>query len=147
MQFIIWRRINKEHPKYAEYIAKCEELASCFDKIEEKLKAKYPDWHGQDHPADGEIAPYRRKFHADLLKLQVEYLFLFEDKYAEYIVRREKLASEYCELEERLKAKYPDWHGQDYPADGEITACITKYHADLHKLRNEYSFLFDGSNA
>ena len=68
------RSINKEHPKYAEYIAKCEELASCFDKIEEKLKAKYPDWHGQDHPADGEIAPYRRKFHADLLKLQVEYL-------------------------------------------------------------------------
>lgn len=141
------RSINKQHPQYAEYIEKCEKLASEYFKIEDKLKAQYPDWRGLDHPADGEIAPYRQKFHADLRKLQVEYLFLFEDKYAEYIVKREKLASEYCELEERLKAKYPDWHGQDYPADGEITACRKKYHADLHKLRSEYSFLFEGSNA
>ena len=140
------RSINKEHPKYAEYIAKCEELASRFDKIEEKLKAKYPNWRGLDHPADGEIAPYRRKFHADLRKLQEEYLFLFEDKYAEYIVKREKLDSDYCELEERIKAKYPDWHGQDYPADGEITAYRKKYYADLYKLRDEYSFLFEDSN-
>ena len=73
------RRINREHPKYTEYIAKCEELASHFDKIEEELKAQHPDWRGLDHPADEEIAPYRREFHANLRKLQAEYSFLFED--------------------------------------------------------------------
>ena len=58
-------------------------------------------------------------------------------KYAEYIAKCEKLTSEYCELEERINVKYPDWHGQDYSAYGEITACIKKYHADIHMLRNE----------
>ncbi len=71
------QRINKQHPQYAEYIEKCEKLASEYFKIEDKLKAQYPNWRGLDHPADGEIMPYWKKFHEDLKRLQAEYSFLF----------------------------------------------------------------------
>ena len=76
------RKIDKEHPKYGEYMAKCEKLASQFDQIEDELKAKYPNWRGQDHPADVEIMSYWKKFHEDLKGLQAEYSFLFEDSNA-----------------------------------------------------------------
>ena len=71
------QRINKQHPQYAEYIEKCEKLASEYFEIEDKLKAQYPNWRGLDHPADGEIMPYWKKFHEDLKRLQAEYSFLF----------------------------------------------------------------------
>lgn len=71
------KRIDKNNPKYDEYIAHCKSLTDAFVKKEEQILAKYPRWEGLDHPADVEINPIRRQFHADLKKLQRRYSFLF----------------------------------------------------------------------
>ncbi len=70
---------NRNHPKFNEYREKCEKLRDDFRDQEDAILARYPEWHGLDNPADDEINPLRKKFHADLKALQKEYSFLFTE--------------------------------------------------------------------
>ena len=71
------RDIDRTHEKYAEYIEKCEKLASIYSAQKERARNRYPKWQGRDHPASGEIREIELKFNRELKKLQEEYSFLF----------------------------------------------------------------------
>jgi len=63
--------VNKSHPKYKEYIEKCEEIAQ---RQKDELLQIEPT-HGFDGPT---TAVYKKHF-KELKALQKEYSFLFED--------------------------------------------------------------------
>jgi len=74
------RKINKSHPKYPEYITKCNALWDRYKNLMDAEEAKYPypKWRGQDNPAGIVNRQLNRQFNAELKILQEEYSFLFE---------------------------------------------------------------------
>lgn len=71
------RRLNTNHPDCAEYTAKFQAIWDSYYVLEDEEKAKYPDWRGQDHPANNVLCPAFRKCCAETKKLQQEYSYLF----------------------------------------------------------------------
>lgn len=71
--------INKQHPRYSEYIAKCEALANDRFQKTAVAEAKFPNWKERDHPAADEVRSIEREFNAKLRQLQAEYAFLFSE--------------------------------------------------------------------
>ena len=69
--------VNKNHPLYPEYIAKCKALSDQFYTKEEALRAQHPEQHSKDHPANAEIRRLDLQHNAELRALQKEYSFLF----------------------------------------------------------------------
>ena len=72
------KSINREHPDYPDYVEKCRAISQRFQDAESEILGRYPEWKGQDHPADSEITPLRRQFNAALRGLQKEYSQIFE---------------------------------------------------------------------
>lgn len=72
------KRINKQHPKFSEYLSKCEALASEYSKKVDAEESKYPNWRGLDHPATREVLAITKEFNKKLRALQTEYDFLFD---------------------------------------------------------------------
>lgn len=73
------KKINKDHPDCAEYTKKFHAIWDAYFLLEETERAKYPDWHGQDHPADEVLRPAHRKCCEDTKELQREYAHLFTE--------------------------------------------------------------------
>ena len=71
------KRINKQHPKFAEYLSKCESLAHEYAEKVDAAESQYPNWRGLDHPASHEISEITKEFNKKLKALQTEYNFLF----------------------------------------------------------------------
>ena len=71
------RRINTEHPDCAKYEAQFHAIWDPYFALEEKEKAKYPGWNGQDHPADIILRPMYRKCCEETKVLQKKYAYLF----------------------------------------------------------------------
>lgn len=69
--------INKKHPKYLEYIRKCEELTISYREKVNTERAKFPDWVGLDHPSDEEVNKLLTEMKKKLKKLKKEYHYLF----------------------------------------------------------------------
>ncbi len=46
------KKVDRAHPLYAEYLAKCEILFRNYTEKIETERAKYPEWQGLDHPSD-----------------------------------------------------------------------------------------------
>ena len=69
--------INKNHPDYPAYSKKHKFLWDMYLKREEEELSKYPDYHGQDHPAYAVLRPLHRKLSEDIKSLQKEYAYLF----------------------------------------------------------------------
>lgn len=63
-------RVNKEHPKYKEYIKKCEDLA----ERQRKETAAIPPSGGQDGPLEGVYRKYLKEL--ETLKREYSYLFM-----------------------------------------------------------------------
>ena len=70
---------NKQHPKYPEYIEKCQRLRDYFLEEEAKVLERYPMKKGLDHPATEELHKISARHKTALQKLQQEYVFLFEE--------------------------------------------------------------------
>ena len=69
--------INEQHPDYPEYRRRIDALAEELFQIETAERAKYPGWHGFDHPADKVLRPIRKKYNAMATALMDEYAYLF----------------------------------------------------------------------
>lgn len=74
------KRLNKNHPDYATYAAKFHAIWDAYFKREDEEKAKYPDWHGLDHPADEVLRLLHRKCSEDTRQLQQKYSYLFTEE-------------------------------------------------------------------
>ena len=74
------KRLNKAHPDCAEYTRKFYAIWDAYEKREEEEKAKYPDYHGQDHPAYVVLRPIHRKCCEATKALQEEYAYLFTEE-------------------------------------------------------------------
>lgn len=72
--------VNKKHPDYPIYSAKHKALWDAYIALEEKETAKYPEWRGQDNPANDVLCPAFRKMSADIKALQKEYDYLFAEE-------------------------------------------------------------------
>ena len=70
--------INKQHPLYQEYIAKCKTARKKYRAEEDSVLAQYPEWRGRDHPAGAELRAIELRHNAEIRSLQKEYSFLFE---------------------------------------------------------------------
>lgn len=73
------KHLNKDHPDFAEYATKFRAIWEAYFQIEKEEKAKYPDWHGFDHPADSVLRPIHKKCCEETKKLQQEYAHLFTE--------------------------------------------------------------------
>lgn len=77
------KKINKTHPDFSAYYAKCEALWAEYkpqiDAAEETGRAAQPDWRGNDSPWAGRERAVMKQYHAELKKLQEEYAALFEE--------------------------------------------------------------------
>jgi len=54
-----------------------------WEKYQQRIdeeEAKYPDWHGLDHPASMITRQIDRERNAELRKLQAEYAYLFTEE-------------------------------------------------------------------
>lgn len=71
--------LNKKHPDCTEYKAKFDAIWDEYALREKEECAKYPDWHGQDHPADAVLYPLRRKRNMQINALKKEYSYLFTE--------------------------------------------------------------------
>lgn len=69
--------VNKNHPDYPIYSEKFKALWDAYMDLRDREYAKYPEWHGWDHPADDVVRPAHRKLSADIKALQKEYAHLF----------------------------------------------------------------------
>ncbi len=74
------KRLNRNHPDCAAYTAKFRAIWDAYFKKEDEEKAKYPDWHGWDHPADSVLRPIHKKCCEETKKLQQEYAYLFTEE-------------------------------------------------------------------
>lgn len=72
--------VNKNHPDYPAYAKKHKGLWDVYLKREEEELAKYPDHHGQDHPAYIILRPLHKQFCAEVKALQREYSHLFTEE-------------------------------------------------------------------
>jgi hypothetical protein len=73
------KKIDKAHPLYAKYVAKCEILFRSYSPKIEAERAKYPEWQGLDHPSYAAVRLLERECNAKLKALQKEFDFLFSD--------------------------------------------------------------------
>lgn len=73
------KKIDKTHPLYAEYVAKCNALFRDYAEKIEAERAKYPEWQGLDHPSYVVVRSLERECNAQLKALQIEFGFLFSD--------------------------------------------------------------------
>ena len=73
------KSINRNHPNCAEYSARFHAIWDAYFKLEDKEKAKYPDWQGKDHPANAVLRPIHKKCCAETRALQEEYAYLFTE--------------------------------------------------------------------
>lgn len=73
------RRVDTSHPDCEEYTKKFKELWAQYYELEEKERAKYPDWKGKDHPADVFLAQVYRKYCEEMKALQQEYSHIFKE--------------------------------------------------------------------
>ena len=71
------RRADTSHPDYPEYIAKCRALREECSRKQDIERAKYPDWHGHDHPAGRETRQLEREYYAAIRELNREYAHIF----------------------------------------------------------------------
>lgn len=69
--------INKDHPDYPGYIAKCKALADKYYHQEAREEEKAKGWRGLDSPVAGEVYAICTEHHRELKKLQAEYSHLF----------------------------------------------------------------------
>ena len=67
-------RINKNHPKYEEYISKCRKISEAEDAEIEECRAHSP------LQLDGPEGAIHRKYIKRIKALQEEYSFLFEEE-------------------------------------------------------------------
>lgn len=76
------KKINKSHPDFPAYYAKCEALWAEYkpqiEAIEKAGRAAQPDWRGNGSPWAGGERAVMKKYHAALKQLQKEYADLFE---------------------------------------------------------------------
>lgn len=71
--------LNKNHPDCLEYTRKFKAIWDAYYELEDTETAKYPDWRGQDHPANNILIPAYRKCCQDTKALQEEYSYLFTE--------------------------------------------------------------------
>lgn len=74
------RRVDSSHPDCEEYTRKFKELWAQYYELEDKERAKYPDWKGKDHPADVILVPAYRKCCEETKALQHEYSHIFKEE-------------------------------------------------------------------
>lgn len=74
------RRVDTSHPDCEEYTRKFKKLWEQYYELEDKERAKYPDWKGKDHPADVILAPAYRKCCEETKALQQEYSHIFKEE-------------------------------------------------------------------
>lgn len=70
--------IDEQHPDYPEFQRKLHALYEEFGRIEEAERAKYPNWHGHDHPSEKVLHPIRKKYNARAKALMKEYAYLYK---------------------------------------------------------------------
>lgn len=73
------KKLNKNHPDCAEYTERFNALWDAYFALEEKEKAKYPDWQGKDHPAYTILRPIHKECCEKTKALQEEYAYLFTE--------------------------------------------------------------------
>lgn len=71
------KRLDQSHPDCAEYTAKFRKVWDDYRELEEREKAKYPDWRGKDHPANDVLRPAYRECCRKMKALQKQYSYLF----------------------------------------------------------------------
>lgn len=73
------KKVDRAHPLYAEYLAKCEILFRNYTEKIETEQAKYPEWQGLDHLSDPVVRLLERERDVKFKALQKEFDFLFSD--------------------------------------------------------------------
>lgn len=74
------RRVDTTHPDCEEYTRKLTSLWTQYYELEDKERAKYPDWEGKDHPAGVILASAYRKCCEETKALQQEYKHIFKEE-------------------------------------------------------------------
>lgn len=69
--------INRDHPRYNEYIEKCEQVFSKYDLLIEEERAKSKEWSGLDNPFMETIISLQKECSKKLRIIQKEYSYLF----------------------------------------------------------------------
>lgn len=75
-------KVNKAHPDYPEYLEKCKALWARYKKMIDKEEAKYPGWYPgltYEHPAAKEVRRIMKRHDNELIALQTEYDYLFQE--------------------------------------------------------------------
>lgn len=72
-------KINKNHPLYAEYIEKCEEITRLIEEESDAMDEKYKDKIGKVKDGEFEIGNIARKYFPQIKSLKKEYSFLWDN--------------------------------------------------------------------
>ena len=67
--------VDKNDPRYPEYIEECKQLFDACSEREKQILAEYPDWHGQDHPNSGKIKAEVVKRNQEFKRIKEKYGF------------------------------------------------------------------------
>lgn len=73
--------LDESHPDCPIYTEKFHAIWDEYFQVEKAERAKYPDWHGHDHPANETLCPLFRECCVKTKALQQEYAHIFTVDY------------------------------------------------------------------